>query len=666
MRKRILGLLLCAAMVLSFLPITNMDVKAATSPFIVTNGVLTDYTGPGGAVVIPEDLGITSIGNAAFDRRKYTLTSVIIPTNVTTISSMTFNDFKILTNITVNDSNTAYSSQDGILYNKDKTELITCPGGISGAVSIPSSVTKIGNHGFGDCTNLTDIAIPTGVNEIGAYAFSGCSGLLSIEIPNGLTSLGDGAFYGCSSLKSPLNLGSISSINYSTFFQCTSLESITVPSGVTTIEEYSFPYCENLKSITIPSSTTIIEDDAIYECRNLESINVDESNTVYSSLDGILYNEAKTDLLICPSGKVGYVTIPNGVINIESFSFCYGKVTGITIPSSVTNIPIHAFFCCWNLQNITVDDLNTTFSSQDGVVYNKDKTELILCPAGKIGSVIIPNGVKSINQFSFFDCRSVTDIKIPNGVTTIGEWAFFECSELTSLVIPSGVTSLGYSVIDNCLSLESITIPNTVTSIEDSFYYINDFLKIYCAKDSYAESYAINNGIDYVIVPTTFNDSTTNVQVNADTGVIPIGAQINVNKIESGAGFTLVDKSLDKVSDKFTLYDISFIKDNTTVQPNGKVIITLPIPDGYNKEKLTIYYVADDGTKQELTATIVGNTISFETTHFSYYVIAEKLSTAVVTASPKTSDNNLYLIFMIFMLVAVGGVLVTYRARKFS
>ena len=238
---------------------------------------------------------------------------------------------------------------------------------------------------------------------------------------------------------------SVTSIGDSAFYNCTSLASIKIPSSVTSIGDRAFSSCESLTSVTIPNSVTSIGDDAFQSCTSLTSINVGESNTNYSSQDGVLFNKDKTELIRYPIGNTR---------------------TSYIIPNSVTSIDSWAFDGCTSLTSINVEESNANYSSQDGVLFNKDKTELIRYPIGNTRtSYIIPNSVTSIGDSAFFGCTSLTSVTIPDSVTSIVDLAFSFCSSLTSVTIPNSVTSIGQIAFGDCESLTSITIPDSVTSI---------------------------------------------------------------------------------------------------------------------------------------------------------------------------------------------------------
>ena len=210
-------------------------------------------------VTIPDEIEgkkVTTIGEGAF-RRCSSLSSIKIPEGVTSIymdleimgpfnsSYLAFYGCSSLKEIIVDEKNQTYASQDGILYNKDKTELICCPEVKTGKVVISEGVTTIGEGAFSECSSLSSIKIPEGVTSIGAAAFDECSSLSSIKIPEGVTSIGEYAFYGCSSLNSIKIPEGVTSIGDSTFSLCSSLNSIQIPAGVTSIANNVFSLCSS-------------------------------------------------------------------------------------------------------------------------------------------------------------------------------------------------------------------------------------------------------------------------------------------------------------------------------------------------------------------------------------------------------------------------------------
>ncbi len=291
------------------------------------------------------------------------------------------------------------------------------------SVIVEDGVISIGNWAFGSCRNLTSVTIPNSVTSIGQDAFVGCTSLTSVTIPNSVTSIGNSAFYGCSGLTGELVIpNSVTSIGEGAFHECSALTSVTIGSGITSISSFAFFQCSALTSVTIPNSVTSIGNRTFERCSALTSVIIPNSVT----------SIGKSAFAYCQS--MTSVTIGNSVTNIGSSAFrnCDG-LTSVTIPNSVTSIGENAFQYCHGLTSINVNKDNLEYSSQEGVLFNKEKTILILYPIKKAASsYVIPSSVTSIEEMAFRS-SSLTSVTIPNSVTSIGQHAFQYCRDLASV-----------------------------------------------------------------------------------------------------------------------------------------------------------------------------------------------------------------------------------------
>ena len=180
------------------------------------------------------------------------------------------------------------------------------------------------------------------------------------------------------------------------------------------------------------------------------------SQAVYTTTNAII-------TIIGYTGPGGDVTIPDmidnlPVISIGTYAIGDSGLTSLTIPSSITNIEIGAFSGCVNLTAITMDPLNSVYSSLDGVLFDKSQTTLIFCPAAKGGSFIIPNSVINIEDSAFSGCSSLTSVTIPNSATNIGNAAFSQCISLTNVTIGNSVITIGDYAFQETSLMECRTI----------------------------------------------------------------------------------------------------------------------------------------------------------------------------------------------------------------
>ncbi len=314
-------------------------------------------------------------------------------------------------------------------------------------VTVPDSIKTIGVCAFANCSNIKDFKIGKGVTSIGALAFDNCDGLTKITIPDKVTSIGEYAFQSCDGLAEVKVGNGVSSLAF-TFTECKNLKKVTLVNGIDIIGAHTFSECESLQSITIPDSVTIIDSNAFKGC---------------------------------------------------------GSLTEITIPYKVENIGDSVFYECSNLTSITVDSKNSYYvNDSKGVLFDKNKTELIQYPEGKadasytipdsvetigdqafannkcLTGIILPDSVTYVGNYAFLACSSLRYVNIPGSVISVGDAAFYDCDNLTEITIPYGVTTIGNNTFGYCDNLKKITIPVSVTSIGDvAFVGCDKFTDVY-------------------------------------------------------------------------------------------------------------------------------------------------------------------------------------------
>ena len=347
------------------------------------------------SISIPQSIEgktVTSIKSNGFNGCS-NLTSITIPSSVTSIGNYVFYRCTSLTEINVAAENKNYESVNGVLFDKASTKLICYPAAKTGdTYTVPSTVKTIDGYAFADCINLTSINIPEGVTSIGSYTFDSCSSLSSITIPASCTSIGAYAFDNCKSLQTVDIAEGCKSIGNNAFSNCKELKSIVVPSTVTSLGDCIFLWCSSLKSADIKANVTELK-----------------------------------------------VNIFKGDEKLET----------ICLSSNISSLPKNIFVNTPSLQTIEVHADNANFLSIDGVLYDKNKTKLICYPAAKLGeSFTIPDTVTTIGSYAFIRIQKLKSIIIPNTVTAIEQLAFYSCKNPIDVYINKDESDLFKNAFD--------------------------------------------------------------------------------------------------------------------------------------------------------------------------------------------------------------------------
>lgn len=347
---------------------------------------------------------VASIGDNAFEGSG--LVSVALPEGLVKIGKEVFHGCNNLTSVNIPSSVTSIG----------ESAFENCNALIS--ISIPSNVVDIGDSAFWNCSRLTSIEMQEGVSCIGSCAFYCCNNLISVDIPSTVKSIGDEAFYGCNKIvvafvrnepqdcvkacfgnrvwyqkkgtpieyewsycsfggegvsvsgvrpawgdvEIPMSLGGsvVKSIGAFVFNGCEGLSSIKIPSTVTTIGEGAFEGCKGVQSIEIPSAVLSVGEGAFRYCSSLSQIAVETENAAYSSVDGVLYNKARTELIQWPLKISGSLSIAPKITSISAGAFEACGMTSVTLPSSLKNIGARAFAGCGNMASIVIPSTLTS------------------------------------------------------------------------------------------------------------------------------------------------------------------------------------------------------------------------------------------------------------------------------------------------------------------
>ena len=453
-------------------------------------------------LVIPD--AVEEIGQYAFWGTS--IRRIRIPKGVSVIDNDCFSHCDDLEAIDVDKDNPNYSSEKGILMNKERSRILcypynkdvshlVIPDGVleielsrfsrnyaklgklrileipQSVESIPDNyfkdcvnlqsviisegVTHIGEHSFANCRKLREVTIPGSVKTIGKGAFENCRSLNKITIAQGVISIGDEAFKNCISLEDVSIADSASEIGNEAFYGCKSLSTVVLPEGLKRIAVRLFYNCESLREMTLPKGVIEICTQAFQNCKNLCDVTIPDRVTIISSW--AFYGCSSLKSVVIPKGvtEIGYFTysncislesiiIPQGVTKVkDAFPDCTSLVN-IYIPDSVANIDSSTFDGCISLQSITVSGNNPCYSSVDGILYSKDMKRLIKVPEGlKSEEIIVPEGVIELEPGSFRDMERVFHIKLPDSLTIIGNCAFSGCRSIREIHLPGSLSKLG-------------------------------------------------------------------------------------------------------------------------------------------------------------------------------------------------------------------------------
>lgn len=491
------------------------------------------------SVELPESL--TSIGEAAFFSCKNLkniklpnslkmicdyafsgtgLENINIPFNVEKIGERAFIRCSKLINFIVDPNNKFLSSdKNGVLYNKDKTTLIVYPGANKNSkYVIPDTVKKISDYSFLDNPYIKKIFFLKNIESIGESPFYGCTNLTDIIVDskNNYFSNDEYTLYNKDKSELIYYYGvnkqfdiptSVNIIGKYAFRQCTTLEEVNIPNSVTFIDDFAFLLCEKLKHINFPDSIVNIGKGSFTGTYWYE---IQPSGLIY--IGKVLYSYKET------SSQDSEITIEEGTKSIAGGAFgCARDLQSITIPKSVENIGCYSL-SCFSLRNIIVEEGNEKYSSdENGVLFNKDKTELIKYPAANPNlKYTIPDSVTKISDSAFAGCTKLKTVEMPQNLLIIGNWAFGGCSNYSNIKIPYSVKSIGEFAFS---TPTKITVPASVTDISE--YAFGQNMIICGRKNSSAENYSKQYGNKFI----EYID-----QLNSDIDELSVDNYITLNR----------------------------------------------------------------------------------------------------------------------------------------
>ena len=492
--------------------------------------------------------GLKSLGGSAF-RYCEKLTKLTVKGNIESIDSSVFYNTAIkelqvgkevsslkgtlygldtLEKIEVEEGNESYISEDGVLYNKEKTTLIRYPESKTDITEykVPDGVKIIGESAFNGNKTIIKIELPKSVQSIKEYAFIYCTGLEEIKLSEGLEEIGREVFEYCSGIKKADIPDSVKEIGTEAFYSCGSLEEVVLGKGLKSLGGSAFRYCEKLTKLTVKG--------------NIESID-----------SSVFYNTAIKEL------QVG-----------KEVSSLKGTLYGLD-----------------TLEKIEVEEGNESYISEDGVLYNKEKTTLIRYPESKtdITEYEVPEGVESIGNSAFYYNQCITKVKLPESLKDIEEYAFSYCRNLVEVRITDGLESIGKYAFSYCSDLTKLQLPDSLRNIELNAFSYCDNLIIYCNANSKIAAYAENQNIPYI---TSTHCITYDLQKSCSilSGYEKVIEQDTIQNYQ----VRLYNKTTKKELENYHINGGNIVLNTGTVNENDTLTLTLT-----SKKDETIEYKSD-------------------------------------------------------------------------
>lgn len=393
------------------------------------------------SVQIPDS--VRFIGESAFGLCD-SLKEVYIPADVEEIGEGAFRDCSTLTAIRVSPDNAHYASDDqGVLFTKNKSELIRYPGGNTrGVYTVPDTVTTIWDNAFQSCRYLSRVTISSGVKNIGSTVFDQCHRLTQIQVDEENPYFADGG----QGILFDKNLTTV--LQYPTGRKETEY---TVPAGVSRIAEKAFHYNGSIQKVIIPDSVTAIGDSAFAVCRQLKYV---EIHGMHMDFGKSVFEGTNANLAIYAKRGSDAQTYAS----MEKYSF-YAMDTLSPCGDS-------AF---WRLDEDGTLTISGTGEMQDYSTAGKTAAPWY-SKRRYIKSLVIEEGIVSVGKYAFCDCTLLSGVQLPSTLKTIELGAFQMCSALTNIQIPDSVTEIGVKAFSSCMKLEEIRIPSSVAVINQGTF----------------------------------------------------------------------------------------------------------------------------------------------------------------------------------------------------
>lgn len=357
------------------------------------------------------------------------------------------------------------------------------------------TVTAIMPGAFSGCYKMQSVTLPATINAIGSYAFNGCLELTSITIPENVEWIGTDILQECNLIRTLIfnakHLKNFGSFYTPKQFAQFKIDSLVIGDKVEKIPADFVRNCEQLSSIIIPASVDSIGNGAFSGCMGLKQFKVASENKSFQSIDGVLFNKSGDTLIAFPNLNSSSYNVPKHVktIGIGAFANC-ANLCNIVLPESLEAIQKSAFwYCrgliniilpkelnyigelafagCSNLKRFEVNKKNQWFSTDKGILFNKDQSILLIYPNANGETFVTPRSVKEIGTLAFAFCDKLYNIKLSSNIIRINNSAFNHCSGLKSVELNEGIKEIGKEAFANSNKLTDINLPFSLSYLGD-------------------------------------------------------------------------------------------------------------------------------------------------------------------------------------------------------
>ena len=505
-----------------------------------------------GTITLPD--GTETINSDALEHCDG-ITAVTLSVNTKSFNSNDLNLYMAnLDAVNVPAANTNFKSENGILYNKTKTYLYFYPKNKAGAYTMPDTLSDTYYYAFQNAKGITEINAPDTMrylNPSNNFVNTPALKAINIDENNQWYSSVNGVLYS----KDQKRLYKVPDAYAG---------DVTLPETVTNIDgNYTFNNCTGIKKLTIPAATGLW--DYVFDgVKSITEISISPDHANYASVNGCLMNAAKDYVCAIPKGAAT-VTIPDNIVSqgrIRDAALCNcPNLVTLNLSKNFSDFSCYyKFDNCPKLTSVSVPSDNPFYRTVDGVLYNKNMTQICFVPGAKTGAYTVPESVNSVYEYAFRDAKKLTSVTfpknylgtinldwtftycdsltavnfadtninyktvdgvlytkdmktlcyvpnakkgvytVPAGVTSVKNYAFYGCSKLTGIVFPDSITEIGFNTT-GMEALTSLSIPASVTSIGSNFYEKFPNLTISGYEGSYAEWYSNYNDIKFNKLP---------------------------------------------------------------------------------------------------------------------------------------------------------------------